>query len=169
MARRRALRRALAVVDEHLEAMLAGAEDGDVEDARDSLAVLVILLDTRYTHPDTGEPLQMPGFARDYLARAFDRIVEGEAADAALNLRRRTRVWRYPQKLMGAKIVADLIAQGKTVLEATNRASELVQRYDAEALAEGRYQLFGGRAVQPETLSTWYYNHRDELHLLPRA
>lgn len=94
--------------EEPLWASLARAEEGDDEAGRDALGALSVLLSTKNVHPMTGEPLPVPAYARDYLAKALGRMAAGVDPKKALNLvngRKGRKSDTYRRKVLAASIV----------------------------------------------------------------
>lgn len=78
------------LLTENLSDMLKRAEDGDNLSAVDVVPALATVLstDNRYPkgHALAGQPMPVPDFVRDYLAKAFRRIACGTPAAEALGL-----------------------------------------------------------------------------------
>jgi hypothetical protein len=139
---------------------LARAEAGDVLAARDALSSIAFLLSTSNIHPTTREPLPVPPFVRDYLARAFERMAAGEVPAKALHLSGKARSWRHFDHMIGADLVAQYIALGWPVEKAAASAAEMVAEVQARGRKPGRPAPFGGRKISEATLMAWYYKLR---------
>ncbi len=154
-----------AVTTEYLEEILVRADAGDVVAARDALMTIGHYLSSHNLDFTTGEPLPVPLFLRDYLSRAFYRMVNGMDADSALNLKRPGRKNRsYLEKRLAAYLVYQGVAeQSKTVMVATMDAADFINELSKKNELTGKWRGFQGKRVKPETLQDWYYKYYDEL------
>lgn len=152
-----------AILTENLSEILARAESGDVLAAREVLPHLAFLLSTQNRPPATGQPLPVPDFARDYLAKSLYRMAGGEDANRSMHLRGGPRKWGHFEKRLAADVMFQLIEQGMTVEAAKLEAADRINRHISSDPCPPAWQAFEGKSIEGETLQTWYYELKDEL------
>ena len=155
---------ATALLTENLPDILNRADGGDVLAAREALGHMAFLLSTSNTHPLTGNPLDVPGYVRDYLAKSLARMVNGVDANRAMNLKKSgPKIWSHFDKRLAADLVFQLVAQGCTVLESSMVAAENISDRAELQPCPPAWQAFSGQAIDSATLQTWYYELKEEL------
>lgn len=155
---------ASALLTDSLYDILARAESGDVLAAREALAHIAFLLSTSNTHPATGEPLPIHNFVRDYLAKSFYRMAQGDDANQSLNLKKAGKqIWNQSEKRLAADIVFQFVSHGRTLLESVMDAAEIINEHARSNPCPQAWLAFRGKEVSHEILQTWYYELKDEL------
>ena len=146
---------------ERLDDILERAQRGDTLAAMEGLESITWVL-------ANGE---IPAYARQYLARAFHKIITGTDANKALNLRRsaRPREWPLLQKRLAADIVAQLVSIGHPVLKAIEDAVDLIERHAVSAAPVSPWHLFKTKRFDSSTLRKWYYAHKNALAAMREA
>ena len=157
-----------AVATDYLEDVLKRAENGDVMAARDVLYSIAHSLQTLNLNSDSGELLPVPVFICDYLSKAFYRMVAGESADKALNLKRAGRKNKnYYATRWAAYLVYQAVNEnGMTVDEAVIKVAELINQKSAVGKLTWPLSNFGKQILVKESIQDWYYKHKEELEIM---
>lgn len=159
------------VMQAHLLRMVDEAIKGDTIAAQNSISLLYGVLASIKEHKLTGEPLTeplpIPDWVRHYLANALGRIMNGEDANKAFNLKRtgRRTAWSYYAKLTAADTVHYFHTHSKemkTVEEScaivADGINSLVKRVQRTLLASiGLGHFIGKPEISQELVQKWYF------------
>ncbi|MHB1117769.1 hypothetical protein [Sideroxydans sp.] len=166
------------VMQAHLLRMLAEAAKGDTIAAQDSIAILYGILASTEEHKLTGQPLisplPIPNWVRHYLASALGRIMNGEDANKAFNLKRNGRrtAWSFYAKLAASDTVHYFHTHSRekksieescaTVAEGINR---LVIRVQPQLLGSvGLGHFIGKPQMSQELVQKWYFELKEKTN-----
>ena len=164
---------------DNLLRMIYEAKNGDTIAARYALIMLSGMLSSTRINQFTGEilsePLEMPEWARGYLSQSLNRILAGESADKAFNLKRNGRptAWSYYAKLAAADTVhfyhthssekKPLDESCADVAEGINRLATRVQRSILELVGLGHF--IGKPEISQELVHKWYFQLKKDTNL----
>jgi len=156
---------------DNLLLMIFEAKNGDTIAARNALILLTGMLSSTRINQFTGEilsePLEIPEWVRSYLAQSFSRILKGENADKAFNLKRNGRptAWSYYARLAVVQTVQYYhtnSVEKKTIEESSaivadgiNRLVTRVNRTLLESVGLGHF--IGKPEIKQEMVQDWYF------------
>lgn len=155
------------VITDNLSDILARAEASDIEAARDALASIAHCLSTQNINPQTGEPLPVPAYVRDYLSRAFYAMANGEDAEKALHLQTTTGKPNVPYSVK--KLMAYLVHQamndgGMGKLAACDHTANAINEMGKRGELSGIWAELSGRGwYTQKQVYNWYSELEAEI------
>ena len=152
-------------LEDSLWAIVQRANGGDIEAALEVLQSSVGLLATvdsygtpMNRHPNTGEPIQIPAYLRDYLAIAIWKIAfKNIDANKAFGLSKKgQRPIRRHHRELAAEMARQLIEQGRTIRGAAQDVAIFIagmNQTDAPYVWRG----FAGTRHSAAQIQKWYF------------
>lgn len=142
--------------------LVTRAENGDAMSAKGVVNELAAELSAVSACDSTKrKSWSMPGDMVEYLAKVFVRIDQGMDANKALYLKKKSGTpakWTHFQKRLGAKLVRQFLAQGRSVFDSAADAADQIKAYAESDSYPPEWVSFHGKTVKAETLATWYYD-----------
>lgn len=155
---------------------LKRAERGDEEAARNVLGAIAFLTSTKNVHPNSGEVLPVPGFVRDYLARAFGLMAAGVSPDKALHLNQGKKGRSpdsYGRKILAASIVEYLhrfheLPVDEACREAEDVIAAIIEAHNGDK-HWGPWEPFRAKKVCNEHAIRKYYYDQEVQESIKRS
>jgi hypothetical protein len=130
------------------------AKNGDALAAQDALGMIVSMFEAYRK----GDKVVLPSCVADYLLCALNKILAGEDGRKAFNLKKPgPKKWRHQEKMSAAYLMRKLMDGGKSVLDASESASEMLKKLDAAGYRRMK------KIPDGSTIQSWYYELKDEV------
>ncbi|WP_199155276.1 hypothetical protein [Chromobacterium sp. ASV23] len=157
-----------ALLSSHLRDEIKKAEAGDEIAARGIIQSIAILISTSNVHPVTKEPMEIPGYVRDYLSKALCKASLTLDANKAFNLKKTGRPSKYSsfEKRLAASVLFQFIMDGQSVLQSALDAADIINNETSDLHV---WKKFQSHPIDAATLQTWYYAYKVELEALYQA
>lgn len=159
-----------AVLYGSLEELIADASEGNKSSTNEVLFVAMHYLHPNRTDMDIPATDRMPKILRKYLHDALKKIVKGESADVALNLKKKGRpdYWGFMAKRLGGYLVYQALVESELGVDAAaGEARSFIQDQAHAGLLQGHWRCFQGKDLPEwQTFRNWYYHEKDYLEKL---
>lgn len=163
-------------IEPNLNVMISEALNGDTIAAHNAVVMLAAMLGSTSVNQFTGEklsePMSITPIARAYLFNVLERILRGEKADAAFNLKRNGRrtAWSFYPKHKAADMAYYLYNHEKLSVEnscavVADTINDLVDRTPHQLLgAWGLGHFIAKPKISQELVQKWYYEFAGRLN-----
>ncbi len=151
---------------------IARASGGDLLSAREVITLVLMCLESQ----DDCDVVVLPGSAAQYLRDAFSKVLMGQDANAAFNLKKlgRTQQWSYAQKRYAADLMWQLLHQPKSLYaqfcqierqSKRNRVSvfEAAQKASDILTSMHRSGVIKSGVPSAKLIQKWYYDLKETL------